>query len=59
MCGHQAVAQDAKGVSFQGLVEYAQESGVVGGFAKQLQPGGGAVQGVVDVTGLCLTVKIN
>ena len=36
--GHQAIAQDADGVSFQGLVEYPQESGVVGGFAKQLEP---------------------
>ena len=55
--GHQAVAQDAKGASFQGLVEYAQESGVVGGFAKQLQPGGRAVQGVVDVTCRCLRAE--
>jgi hypothetical protein len=35
----------------QSLVEYAQEGGVDGGFAKELEPSGGAVQRVVNVAG--------
>jgi hypothetical protein len=46
---HKVIAENADGKTFQSLVEYAQESGVVGGYAKELEPSGGAVQRVVNV----------
>src|SRR5208337_5256980 len=51
---HEAVTQDADGVPFQRLVEDTQEGSVVRGFAKQLEPGGRAVQRAVNIAGRCL-----
>jgi hypothetical protein len=50
---HKVIAENADGKTFQSLVEYAQEGGVVGGYAKELEPSGGAVQGVVNLAGWC------
>src|SRR5438067_6142072 len=53
--GHEAVAQDPDGVAFQGLVQHPQESRVIGGFAKQLQPARGPVERMVNIAGGRLT----
>ena len=52
--GHDAVAQEAEGVLYEGLVEHAQEGAVIGGFAKQLEPGRRAVERVLNRAARCL-----
>ena len=52
---HDAIGQHTAGMLLRGLVHHAREGVIVGRFAEQRKPGGGAVERVVDIAARCLT----